>query len=334
MSRSRGIYNRIYTDEKWEQVNFENKEILEDFLTECRQQKKSKGTIYGYWQDLRIVLILIMENFDNKYILDMTKKDFRRLNIWLDESGMSPARCNRIHSATNSMLTFCEEDDDYEYDINLSKKVRGVPREKVKTNENDFFFTFEEFIKVRDILMERGEYQIATMWSLAFDSGARRNEVYQVEKHGLLDGNKTNVVRGKRGKLFPLVYLDDTKEIIRKYLEWRGEDDVDSLWVIGRGENAEKASSMSLYNWTVRCSVILSEIRGETANIFFHSFRHSRIECLIKGQDDRLKDENGDNKKFTLEQVMTLAHHESSDTTKSYCRSNDEDIINDMFGFS
>jgi len=31
---------------------------------------------------------------------------------------------------------------------------------------------------------------------------------------------------------------------------------------------------------------------------------------------------------------MTLAHHESSDTTKSYCRSNDEDIINDMFGFS
>ena len=42
----------------------------------------------------------------------MTKKDFRRLNIWFDESGMSPARCNRIHSATNSLLTYCEEDEE------------------------------------------------------------------------------------------------------------------------------------------------------------------------------------------------------------------------------
>ena len=246
MSRGTGIYTQIYTEEKWNMVNPENKAILEDFLTECRQQKKSKGTINGYFQDLRIVLIKIMEDFDNKNILEMTKKDFRRLNIWFDECGMSPARCNRLHSSTNSMLTFCEDDDDYDYDINASKKVSGIHNEKVKTNEDNFFFTFDEFIKVRDILMEQEEYQIAAMWSLAFDSGARRNEVFQVEKYGLLDGNKTNIVRGKRGKMFPLVYLDDTKEIIRKYLEWRGEDNVDSLWITGRGETAKAISPLTL----------------------------------------------------------------------------------------
>lgn len=40
MGRSRGVYNRIYTEEKWEQVNQENKNIMDDFLTEYRQQKK------------------------------------------------------------------------------------------------------------------------------------------------------------------------------------------------------------------------------------------------------------------------------------------------------
>lgn len=333
MSRGTGIYTQIYTEEKWNMVNPENKAILEDFLTECRQQKKSKGTINGYFQDLRIVLIKIMEDFDNKNILEMTKKDFRRLNIWFDECGMSPARCNRLHSSTNSMLTFCEDDDDYDYDINASKKVSGIHNEKVKTNEDNFFFTFDEFVKVRDILMEQEEYQIAAMWSLAFDSGARRNEVFQVEKYGLLDGNKTNIVRGKRGKMFPLVYLDDTKEIIRKYLEWRGEDDVDSLWITGHGETAKAISPLTLYNRIMKCNEILSEVRGEETNIFFHTCRHSRIECLLQGQDERLKDENGENKKFPLEQIMIFVHHSDVSTTQSYTKNHDEDTINEMFGF-
>ncbi len=211
MPRINGTYNKIYTQEKWDNVNKENKNILDDFITEYKQQKKAQGTINQYINDLRIIFIKIMEDFDNKSVLEMTKKDFRKLNLWFDENGMSPARCNRLHSAINSLLTFCEEDDDYDYDINTSKKVKGVPNIKVKTNEDNFFFTFDEFIKVRDILVEQGDLQNAVMWSLAFDSAGRRNEVYQVVKQGLLDGNKTNIVTGKRGKKFPLVYLDDTK---------------------------------------------------------------------------------------------------------------------------
>lgn len=332
MARGRGVYNKVYTKEKWEAVNPENKAIMDDFLLEYKQQKKSEGTIAAYFQDLRIIMIKIMEDFGNKSVLEMTKKDFRRLNLWFDESGMSPARCNRLHSACNSLLTFCEDDDDYDYDINTSKKVKGVPREKVKTNEDDFFFTFDEFVKVREILLERGDLQTAVLWSLAFDSGARRNEVYQVTKYGLLDGNKTNIVRGKRGKLFPLVYLDDTKELIRQYLEWRGDDNVDSLWITGHGDTARPVVKDTLYDRILRCGAILEDIRGEETNIFFHTCRHSRIECLLQGQDDRLKDENGNNKKFPLEQIMVFVHHSDVSTTQSYTKNHDEDTINEMFG--
>lgn len=333
MARGRGVYNRIYTSEKWNQVSKENKAIMEDFLTEYKQQKKAESTLHAYFEDLRLVLIKILEDFDNKSILEMTKKDFRRLNIWFDESGMSPARCNRIHSVINSLLSFCEDDDDYDYEVNQSKKVKGVPREKVKTNEDDFFFTYEEFVKVRDILVERGDLQTAALWSLFFDSGARRNEVFQVKKDGLLDGNKTNVVRGKRGKLFPLVYLDDTKELIRLYLEKRGNDDIDSLWIssIG-GEKKPLADSTTLYDRIVKCSKILSEIRGEETNIFPHTCRHSRIECLLRGEDDRLKDEDGKNKKFPIEQIMVFVHHSDVSTTQGYTKDRSEETINDMFG--
>ena len=73
------VYNKIYTPEKWELVNKENKDIIEDFLTEYKQHKKSESTIKQYFNDLRLIAIKIMEDFDNKSFLEMTKKDFRRL---------------------------------------------------------------------------------------------------------------------------------------------------------------------------------------------------------------------------------------------------------------
>lgn len=333
MSRGR-IYNNFYTPELWEQVNKENKRILDDFLAEYKQRKKSKGTISGYKNDLRIILIYILKELDNKCILDLKKKDFRGLSLYFtDECHMSTARTNRLKSAVNSMLTFCEEDDDYEYEINYAKKVRGIPKERVKDDEDDFFFTFDEFIKVRDILVECGRIQDAVLWSLGFDSAARKNELFQVNKYGLLEGNKTNIVIGKRGKKFPLVYLDDTKELIRQYLQERGEDDIESLWIKGSGDHkAPLADSNALYDRICSISKILSEVRGEECHIFTHTMRHSRLECLSQGTDTRLLDENGNPRKYPLEQIQVFAHHESSSTTQSYLRDHSEDTINSMFG--
>ena len=55
------VYNRIYTKEKWEQVNKYNKNLMEDYLMELKSQKKSQGTIDQYRNDLRIMFIYILE---------------------------------------------------------------------------------------------------------------------------------------------------------------------------------------------------------------------------------------------------------------------------------
>lgn len=333
MARGR-IYNNFYTPELWGQVNKENKRILEDFLAEYKQRKKSKNTISSYFQDLRIILIYILKEHRNKSVLEMNKKDFRGMSLYFtEECGMSSARVNRLKSSINSLLTFCEEDDDYDYEINMAKKVKGIPRERVRDDDDDFFFTFEEFIKVRDILIEKGKLQSAVLWSLGFDSAGRRNELLQVEKHGLTENNKTNIVVGKRGKKFCLVYLDDTKELIRQYLEERGEDDIDSLWYKNLNGKREPVTSDALYDRICSISNVLSEVRGENCNIFPHTMRHSRLECLAQGTDTRLLDENGNPKKFPLEQVQVFAHHSDVSTTQSYLKDHSDDTINEMFGF-
>lgn len=329
------IYNNFYTPELWEQVNKENKRIIDDFLAEYKQRQKSKGTISGYYNDLRIVMIYILKELGNRSILELKKKDFRGLSLYFsEECKMSAARVNRLKSACNSLLTFCEEDDDYDYEVNYSKKVAGLPKKPVKDDEDNFFFTFDEFIKVRDILVERGRLQDACLWSIGFDSAGRRNELFQIEKHGLLDGNKTNIVIGKRGKKFCLVYLDDTKELIRQYLEERGKDNIDSLWIKGSGDDKQPITGDALYDRVCSISKILSEVRGEECNIFPHTMRHSRLECLAQGTDTRLVDDNGNIRKYPLEQVQVFAHHSDVSTTQSYLKDHSDDTINEMFGFS
>ncbi len=78
---------------------------------------------------------------------------------------------------------------------------------------------------------------------------------------------------------------------------------------------------------------ILSDVRGEETNIFFHTCRHSRIECLQQGTDNRLKDKDGNNRKYPIEQIQVMAHHSDPSTTAGYLKRHDEDVVDEMFGF-
>lgn len=333
MGRGR-VYNSIFNEEEWKQVNEENKIMLEDFLEEYRQRQKKLTTIAQYKNDLRIVFLYVYRKLKNHSILELTKKDFRRFSLYLtDELGVSNARANRLMSAVRSLLTYIEDDDDYDYDNNLAKKVKGLPKEAVRINEDDFFLSFDQIMKLREELIKRDRLQDAAMLMLFFDSGGRRNEIFQVKKEGLLEGNRTNIVIGKRGKKFSLIYLNDTKELIKRYLEQRGEDDIDSLWISGKDDHKKSITYNTIYERVVSMSKVLSEIEGKDIEFFPHSLRHSRIECLLQGEDQRIVDENGKPKKFSLEQVQKTANHSDPKTTQMYAKDHTDEEIDSMFGF-
>ena len=121
------VYNKIFDPVKWEKVCQENKDIMSDFLLEYKARKMKDSTLRQYENDCRILLIYIYDNCGNQPITDLKKRDFRNLVLWLsEEKGMSSARCNRLMACCRSMLTYVEEDDEYDYDNNVATKVLAI----------------------------------------------------------------------------------------------------------------------------------------------------------------------------------------------------------------
>lgn len=318
------VYNRVYTKEKWEKVNNFNKRLLDDFILELKCNKKKSGTITQYYNDIRIILIYILTENENKAISKLKRKHFRNFSLWCQEKGMSPARTNRLLSAVRSMLAYAGDDSDYEddFETNEAQKVKGLKKEKVR---DIMFVTDEEVEIIYKTLIERQKYQQAALLAISYDSAGRRNEIYQIEKEGLLNSNLTNIVLGKRGKKFPLALFDRSHEAIELWLTQRGKDDVKSLWKVGD----KQASYESLYNWCISWRKILEEKTGVYKEFNNHSFRHSALENYNIGEHYYAKKLN---KQFSIEELKLLAHHSSIDTTQGYLKNKDDELLLSAFG--
>jgi integrase len=317
---------QIFNKDTWEKVNEENKAILEDYLLELRSKKKSEGTIYQYKADIRMFLCWVHDNLKNKSIIELKKRDFRKFFLFIEEK--SPARINRVQCSIRNLLEFCTQDDDeYEdYQLNVMRNIKGLEKEQVREIH---FLTDEQIHLILDHLLENEKYQQALYLSLSYDSAGRRNEVYQVLKNNFLTNKKTNKVTGKRGKQFQLRYFTKTKEIAAKYFEQRGEDDLDTLWVVGNGDNKRKASYETLYNWTIGFRSILENITGEYIEFNPHSLRHSALENYSNGTHAVLKEMGKD--KLDIKVLKVLANHNDISTTESYLKDRDEELLDEAF---
>jgi hypothetical protein len=230
------------------------------------------------------------------------------------------------------MLTFAENEDDYDYDTNVSKKVKGLTKENVR---EIIFLTDEQIMKIKDELLKRQDYQKATLLMLAYDSAARKGELQQVMKASFYDTNKniTNKVIGKRRKVFPLIYFTETKKCAKLWLEQRGIDDIDSMWIITSNGNKHEASSENIYDWFMQIRQILSTIEGREIDMNVHSMRHSSLQNFTDNTHYYLK-EIGAEKGFPIEKLRLFAHHENINTTNEYLRDTTEDEIEEMFKIS
>ena len=321
------MYNKIFDEEKWKQVNQENKTIMEDFLLEYKARKMKESTLKQYKNDCRIILLFVLDNCDNRPLTELRKKDFRNLSLWLSDTlEVSNARTNRLMSCCRSMLTYVEEDDDYDYDNNLAAKVKGLPKEHVR----DIVFLDDSVIlELVDKLMEKKDYKKATLVALLYDCGSRKNEIAQVEKESFYDESKnlTNKLIGKRGKIYRAVYHSLTKKCVKKYLEERGKDDVKELFIT---EGGFPARAEVLYDWIISLRPIVEEITGKESKITVHTFRLSFIQNLSDGTHYLCREQNLG--KVPLDKIKLLVNHSDISTTDSYRKDTSLEEIGELFG--
>lgn len=317
------------TDEMWDEINEENRFIVDEYF--MSNQQLSPDTQTQYRSALRQFFWWIRVRCKNKPLYEIRKRDFIKYRSFLINHGLSSSGIDLKKSAVSSLCNFIEniyseEDENYEIFRNITRGLPPIPRnrvyEKIKVSE-------EEYRDMMEVLEEQKDYLGMAWLATAFNIGARRGELIQL-KTEILDypfhvnskGEEqkyklTGIIRGKGegrdGK--PLRFMINKEAL--KYMQ---------LWVDNRGYEHEYIFTV-LYGGDYKpisrswandfCANKLSMIAGRRINP--HLFKASCITFLL---------EQGHNIKTVSKHV---AHHESVETTEIYDLRDDEDERDSLF---
>jgi len=183
------VYNNICTPELIGQISKENKDLMKEFLGYLSSIDKSKGTINGYENDLEIFFCWNLQNNDNKFFVDFTKRDvIKYQNYLIHDLKHSSARVRRLKAAISSMSNFIEAILDCDHP-NFRNIINEIPApDKVEVREKTVM-SDDQVKQLLDYLVENKKYQQACAVALAASSGSRKAEILRFKVSYFVDEN-------------------------------------------------------------------------------------------------------------------------------------------------
>lgn len=277
------VYNSIATEEKKALINKNNIELMEDFLDYLQSIDRSKETLKAYRNDLYIYFVLVMELLGNKDFIDITKREFAKIQSYcINQLEWSSSRVRRVKSTVSSMSNFItdilDEEEKYKDFKKTINKIESPVKEAVREKT---VLTDEQIQFLLDTLVEKKQYQKACVLSLVACCGARKSELTRFKVSYFNDENIIfNAVyktpekiktkgRGK-GKFLHKYILLEFKKYFDLWMEERKKLGIDSEWLFVTKDNNEykQASITLLDSYADSFSKILS------IPFYFHSVRH------------------------------------------------------------
>jgi len=322
----RPIANKLHeiTDEMWNKINPDNKELVEEYLKVNNQL--SPRTIGVYTSALRQFFWFVYESLKDKPYYKISKRDFMKYMSYLQERGLSSSAIGLRKSSVSSFCIYIENiiADDIEEAKNFRNFTRGMPSivknkvyDKVAITYDEYQILIKELEKTKDYL---GLAWVAT----AFNVGSRRAEIIQFKTEILdypIDEDKnyiiTHVVMGKGssgGK--PLKYMVN-KDALHYMKLWVENRKYESEYIfVTKYSGTVKPISR---NWANRfCSEILSPILEK--RVHPHMFKASCITYLLS---------IGKNLQSVSKYVAM--HNDTSTTSNFYDLRDFEEEKNDIF---
>lgn len=281
--------NSITSPELIAQINPKNSELLRDFINYLRSVQRSETTIYGYENDIQIAWVWCLQNNDNKFFVDWTKRNIVAYQNWLlDNNENSPARIRRLKAALSSLSNYIETvlDDEFPNFRNIINKVENPINRPVREKT---VWTDDELEELLNKLMEHKDYEKACYLALAMYSGRRKAELcrYKVSDFddnklvcdGALYKSAPIKTKGRGGgKMIPCYTLAKKfKPYLDIWLKYREQNNINSEWLFPNPKNIEECISISTVNsW----SNTFSRLSGKPA--YIHSLRHYFTTSLAK----------------------------------------------------
>lgn len=317
-----------FNDEEFaEKVNPITQELIQDFL---RQSQKSDQTLKQYKSALYIFAKFVHDELRNKPITELKIRDALRYQNHLIDLGLSDSAIKFKRSAVSALYIFIEAfwEDEYPNTRNIfTKAVPNVGNVKKKEKKP---LTVREIAKLKEELIQREEWQKLAYLTFTYSTGCRREESRQLrkevvnyEKFKNAKGEQKNYFvthdirakgRGKQGKVRKFQFDEESMLYIRKWIEVRGEDDCEFVFVNKKKDGSATQISASTFN--VWCE-LFSEILGK--KVHPHLLRSSRATNSVveEGKD--------------IKAVQQLLGHNSASTTEIYVVRDDSDDVSELF---
>ena len=219
---------------------------------------------------------------DDKFFIDLKKRDFVRYLGYLRGLGLSSNRVASLKSAISSLANCIEvlDEDLYPNFRNLIKSLEPVRKEPVREKT---VLTDEQVKECLDKLLAQNQCQIACALALSFASGMRKAELTRMkveffdDAHLILNGKmyKTGIIKtkghGSSGKQIPKYVLRDKfQPYFDAWMKQREERGIESPWLfVTTSEGKFVQATVSQMN-------TYAEKIGALMNVpfYFHCMRH------------------------------------------------------------
>lgn len=279
--------NHITSPELIAKINPKNLKFTKEFLRYMKSMKRSPGTINGYEHDLMIFWVFLLQECDNKSIIDCTIRDYVNFQSYLSEDNEnSPARIRRIKSSISSLSNTIEllYSDEYPEFRNLIRKVESPANTPVRKKT---ILTEEQINELLTTLSDRGEYEKACCFALAAYSGRRKSELFRFKMSDFDDNHiaygtfyKSDPIKtkGRGGGKYISCYVlkKQFDPYLNAWVQYRKENNIESEWLFPDPDNLKEHRDADIMtSWSRTASSILDE------DVYPHSFRHNFVSYLM-----------------------------------------------------
>lgn len=289
-------------------ISEKNIDIYVKYLQSCiiKSQDTVQTTYKTYFDNMKLFFRYLKEHEGNRYILSSdTQKNFtdiwERYCSYCFSKGNSRVTVNKKRTACSTFFDWCLK-------RRLIKINPFVYVEKLKITQSDkrrnsYFLTPQQIWEINFTMKNNKKFDIQDklIFNLFLDSGARISEIHGLKLEQLnLEEMLFTDVRLKEGYIESLIFFENTKFLIKEWLEDRKEKGVENEYLLITNYN-KKINHMS--KETIRSRVReIGKIVG--INDFYpHSIRKSILN--IAGQQSETV-------------AAALGHHKNAAVTREH----------------
>jgi integrase len=322
------VYNEITSPEKISKINKKNMELVTDFLDYMKSIDRAPSTIKNYKADLLVFFCWCLDCLDNKYFVDLTKREIAIFQSYaLTEWGWSPNRMRNVKAVLSSLSNYIENilDDEIKGFKPLVRKIEDPVKQPAREKT---VFMKDELQKLLDYLISKKQYQKACALALAIASGRRKSELCRLKISYFTPNNiiydslyKTPELiktkgRGK-GKFIPIyVTVETFQKYFDMWMEERKRLGIESEWLlINKKEDGSycQMSTSTLDSWAQTFTNYLGK------PFYWHSLRHFFVSELQRaGIPDGV--------------IQEIVNWETADMVKLYSDLTADEQIGKYFG--